>query len=182
MASTFRFGSSSSASHIWVKNVMCMLYNCFFFFSPGFKDNIGNCDPDKLLQCPFDKTHQIRASRFPYHLIKCRKNHPQLVSQLKTCPFNARHLVPVHELPHHTETCEDRFVLIADENPSGFSKWQVPASTWEMPKPSEDWDKGSINNQPQVDLLINLPEKRLNSHLGPNFRTPNTLPWSDFKS
>lgn len=30
-------------------------------------------DPDKLLQCPFDKNHQIRVCRFPYHLIKCRK-------------------------------------------------------------------------------------------------------------
>uniref|UniRef100_A0A3Q3JRI7 CHHC U11-48K-type domain-containing protein n=2 Tax=Monopterus albus TaxID=43700 RepID=A0A3Q3JRI7_MONAL len=39
-------------------------------------------DPDKLSQCPFDKSHQIRACRLPYHLIKCRK--PQSSSHSKT--------------------------------------------------------------------------------------------------
>ncbi|KAM7390926.1 hypothetical protein PAMA_008907 [Pampus argenteus] len=63
-------------------------------------DGKGNFDPDKLLQCPFDKNHQIRSCRFPYHLIKCRKNHPKLASELKTCPFNARHLVPKHKLAY----------------------------------------------------------------------------------
>lgn len=42
-------------------------------FSLLYKDDRDDCDPDKLLQCPFDKNHQIRACRFPYHLIKCRK-------------------------------------------------------------------------------------------------------------
>ncbi len=31
------------------------------------------CNPDKLLLCPYDPHHLIRACRFPYHLIKCRK-------------------------------------------------------------------------------------------------------------
>ena len=30
----------------------------------------GSLETEKLLQCPYDKTHQIRAFRFPYHLIK----------------------------------------------------------------------------------------------------------------
>lgn len=30
-------------------------------------------DPERLVQCPYDKHHQIRACRFPYHLVKCRK-------------------------------------------------------------------------------------------------------------
>ncbi|GAA6082148.1 gametocyte-specific factor 1 [Tachysurus ichikawai] len=30
-------------------------------------------DPDKLLLCPYDANHQIRARRLPYHIIKCRK-------------------------------------------------------------------------------------------------------------
>lgn len=34
---------------------------------------VDSLDPEKLLQCPYDKNHQIRACRFPYHLIKCRK-------------------------------------------------------------------------------------------------------------
>lgn len=34
---------------------------------------IDSLDPEKLMQCPYDKNHQIRACRFPYHLVKCRK-------------------------------------------------------------------------------------------------------------
>lgn len=45
-----------------------------------FKDGKGNTDPEKLLQCPFDKNHKIRSSRFPYHIIKCRKVSQVLVS------------------------------------------------------------------------------------------------------
>ncbi|CAM4659871.1 unnamed protein product [Lepidochelys olivacea] len=30
-------------------------------------------DPERLIQCPYDKYHRIRACWFPYHLIKCRK-------------------------------------------------------------------------------------------------------------
>lgn len=44
-----------------------------------FKDTRANCDPDKLLQCPFDNNHHIRAKRFPYHLTKCRKVSWELV-------------------------------------------------------------------------------------------------------
>lgn len=35
--------------------------------------SVDSLDPEKLIQCPYDKNHQIRACRFPYHLIKCRK-------------------------------------------------------------------------------------------------------------
>ncbi|XP_070825466.1 gametocyte-specific factor 1 [Chaetodon trifascialis] len=106
-------------------------------------DEKGNYEPDKLLQCPFDKNHQIRSCRFPYHLIKCRKNHPKLARELKTCPFNARHLVPGHELTRHTETCEDRVCVNSDsgEGTNGHCNWQVPVSTWVNKNMTEDWDK-----------------------------------------
>uniref|UniRef100_A0A3B4BKA5 CHHC U11-48K-type domain-containing protein n=1 Tax=Periophthalmus magnuspinnatus TaxID=409849 RepID=A0A3B4BKA5_9GOBI len=138
-------------------------------------DDKGNIDPDRLLQCPFDKNHQIRACRFPYHLIKCRKNHPKLASELKTCPYNARHLVPKHELNHHTETCEDRITVdIMDgemiTNGDGNS-WQVPVSTWVNPNVTEDWDAGEI---------FILQEMRPTNNLGPTCRIPNTLPWPSF--
>ncbi|KAG2468141.1 PFD5 protein, partial [Polypterus senegalus] len=72
-------------------------------------------DPEALQQCPYDKSHQIRAIRFPYHLIKCGKNHPELAKQLKSCPFNARHLVQKHELSSHIANCEDRVVVTHDD-------------------------------------------------------------------
>lgn len=52
-----------------------------------FKDDKGNCDPDKLLQCPFDKNHLIRSCRFPYHLIKCRKVSRLVSKYCKTAHF-----------------------------------------------------------------------------------------------
>jgi len=32
-----------------------------------------DADPNRIVQCPYDKNHQIRASRFPFHVLKCRK-------------------------------------------------------------------------------------------------------------
>ncbi|KAL7859692.1 hypothetical protein SRHO_G00148390 [Serrasalmus rhombeus] len=143
-------------------------------------------DPNKLLQCPYDKNHQIRACRFPYHLLKCRKNHPKLASELKTCPFNAKHLMPKHELSHHIENCEDRrSVTIEDEaNTEIQRKFQVPVSTWTNPVTEEDWDKeaddhaatfvwGVSTNQ----LVQNKPEPRTTNNLTPGLRAPRTLPW-----
>ena len=50
---------------------------------------IDTLNPEKLLQYPYDKNHQIRAYRFLYQLIKCRKNHSDVADKLETCPFNA---------------------------------------------------------------------------------------------
>ncbi|XP_041800877.1 gametocyte-specific factor 1 [Chelmon rostratus] len=138
-------------------------------------DEKGKFDPDKLLQCPFDKNHQIRSCRFPYHLIKCRKNHPKLASELKTCPFNARHLVPKHELPHHTETCEDRTSV---DPRNGGNKWQVPVSSWVNTSMTEDWDEEADDSAAPFVWGVNvvLNDKPTNN-LGPTFRAPNTLPW-----
>uniref|UniRef100_A0A8D0H1G1 Gametocyte specific factor 1 n=1 Tax=Sphenodon punctatus TaxID=8508 RepID=A0A8D0H1G1_SPHPU len=71
-------------------------------------------DPEKLIPCPYDKNHQIRACRFPYHLIKCRKNHPEMERQLATCPFNARHQVPREEINIHISSCDDKRCIEED--------------------------------------------------------------------
>ncbi|KAJ0064838.1 hypothetical protein NL108_016393 [Boleophthalmus pectinirostris] len=150
-------------------------------------DDRGNIDPNRLLQCPFDKNHQIRACRFPYHLIKCRKNHPKLANELKTCPYNAYHLVPKHELNHHTETCENRITLdTVDDAVTNGNHWQVPVSTWVNPNPMEDWDAEA---EDQVvcfvwgeNTAVNARrEMRSTNNLGPSCRVPDTLPWSSFK-
>ncbi|KAM7411358.1 hypothetical protein PAMA_021381 [Pampus argenteus] len=145
-------------------------------------DGKGNFDPDKLLQCPFDKNHQIRSCRFPYHLIKCRKNHPKLASELKTCPFNARHLVPKHKLAYHTETCEDKISVNTEHDGStnGDCKWQVPVSTWVNPNMTEDWDEEADDGSAPFVWGTNtiLNEKfgaRLTNNIGPCFRAPNTF-------
>ncbi|XP_072223855.1 gametocyte-specific factor 1 [Leuresthes tenuis] len=174
MATTIRFGTTSGPCRTEERPKQIEEY-----------DDKGNSDPDKLLQCPFDKNHQIRACRFPYHLIKCRKNHPKLASELKTCPFNARHLVPKHELAHHTETCEYRISVDAEEagSTNGQCNWHVPVSTWVNPNMTEDWDKEAddVASTPFVwgvtTMLNQTPDAKPTNNLGKNFRAPNNLPW-----
>ncbi|KAK3568004.1 hypothetical protein QTP86_028604 [Hemibagrus guttatus] len=147
------------------------------------------CDPDKLLLCPFDNNHKIRACRFPYHLIKCRKNNPQLASQLWTCPFNARHLMPKNELSHHMSTCVDRCSVNTDYAVTDETqrKFQVPVSTWSIPVCDEDWDQeeeeagtpatpfvwGVSTSQLRQDWV----EPAMTLSLTPGVRAPRVLPW-----
>ncbi|KAM7405155.1 hypothetical protein PAMP_012439 [Pampus punctatissimus] len=173
MANTIRFGSTSGP---------CRTASVERAELAEEIDGKGNGDPNKLVQCPFDKNHQIRACRFPYHLIKCRKNHPKLASELKTCPFNARHLVPKHMLTHHTETCEDRISVNTDHGGStnGDCKWQVPVSTWVNPNMTEDWDKEADDDAAPFVWGINTA---LNEKSGARcFRAPNTFPWLGYNS
>lgn len=67
-------------------------------------------DPDKLMVCPYDEAHMIKAKRFQYHLLKCRENHPE--KDFVNCPFNAKHVMLRHELRQHVSRCPDRVSLI----------------------------------------------------------------------
>ncbi|XP_041097590.1 gametocyte-specific factor 1-like isoform X2 [Polyodon spathula] len=148
-------------------------------------------NPDKLLQCPYDKNHLIRALRFPYHLVKCSKNHPKLAQELKSCPFNARHLLPRSELSHHIANCVDRCIIGEDslvEN-AHDKKWQVPVSTWQNPSVEEDWDEEVDNSSCKpfvwgidtVSILESRPEPSASSSLPAGLRVPRTLPWKNCK-
>ncbi|XP_051496436.1 gametocyte-specific factor 1 isoform X2 [Apus apus] len=100
-------------------------------------------DPERLMQCPYNKHHQIRASRFPYHLVKCKKNYPDIAKELATCPFNARHLVPRADLSNHLTKCNDRGFIEQDivNQSTGFQRKQLNAvSTWQAPPCAEDWE------------------------------------------
>ncbi|XP_051496439.1 gametocyte-specific factor 1 isoform X4 [Apus apus] len=102
-------------------------------------------DPERLMQCPYNKHHQIRASRFPYHLVKCKKNYPDIAKELATCPFNARHLVPRADLSNHLTKCNDRGFIEQDivNQSTGFQRKQLNAvSTWQAPPCAEDWETG----------------------------------------
>uniref|UniRef100_A0A3P9IX18 CHHC U11-48K-type domain-containing protein n=1 Tax=Oryzias latipes TaxID=8090 RepID=A0A3P9IX18_ORYLA len=142
----------------------------------------GKIDPEKLLLCPFDKNHLIRTCRFPYHLIKCRKNHPKLAAELKTCPFNACHLIPPHELAHHTETCAHRVTVDPKDDCTG---WEVPITAWVNPDMTEDWDKGLLKNYSNFFIwtcmtcffCIYRKEAKPSKHFDLKFGATNTLPW-----
>ncbi|XP_072543727.1 gametocyte-specific factor 1 [Salminus brasiliensis] len=153
------------------------------------------CNPDKLLVCPYDPNHQIRACRFPYHLIKCRKNHPELAHQLWTCPFNARHLMPRHELSHHMSNCVDRCSVNTDyvESAETQRKFQVPVNNWTIPACDEDWDQEEEEEEavmPAAPFVWGLSTSQLGqdwtepavtNSLSSSLRTPRVFPWKQEK-
>ncbi|KAG9274355.1 gametocyte-specific factor 1 [Astyanax mexicanus] len=147
------------------------------------------CNPDKLLVCPYDPNHQIRACRFPYHLLKCKKNHPELANQLWTCPFNARHLMPKHELSHHMSNCVDRCSVSADyvESAETQRKFQVPVNNWTTPECDEDWDQEEEETVvPATPFVWGLSTSQLGQErseptvtnsLSSSLRAPRVFPW-----
>ncbi|XP_056409814.1 gametocyte-specific factor 1-like [Hyla sarda] len=146
-------------------------------------------DPDGLLQCPYDSNHQIRASRFPYHLLKCRKNHGELAIKLVTCPFNARHILPREDLSFHISRCDDRRCIepdIGDEKPM----YQVGStlSRCNAPPCEEDWDKemergdascvsGAASCHGAFPVHLMEPNDSLGFHLRAPKSVPYVLPW-----
>ncbi|XP_060793014.1 gametocyte-specific factor 1 isoform X2 [Neoarius graeffei] len=145
---------------------------------------VDDANPNALMQCPYDKNHQIRACRFPFHILKCAKNHSKLASELKTCPFNARHLVPRHELAHHIEHCENKCSFTVEDGVTKtHPKFHVPIK-WTAPACEEDWEKEAdddavpfvwgVTNNP---FTVNKPEPPVMNNLNAGVRAPRTLPW-----
>ncbi|XP_077185378.1 gametocyte-specific factor 1-like isoform X1 [Paroedura picta] len=96
-------------------------------------------DPERLIQCPYDKNHQIRACRFPYHLVKCRENNKKIAKELVTCPYNARHRVPRQELNFHLTTCESK-VSQELEGASSSHTRPTEVTDFQCPPSQEDWE------------------------------------------
>ncbi|XP_066063645.1 gametocyte-specific factor 1 [Chamaea fasciata] len=92
-------------------------------------------EPDALVQCPYDRSHQVRVSRLPYHLVRCQQNHPQVSRTLATCPFNASHRVPRAHLRGHVTSCPDKLLLELPPDPE-----DTAGTAWEPPPCREDWD------------------------------------------
>ncbi|XP_015276960.1 PREDICTED: gametocyte-specific factor 1-like [Gekko japonicus] len=95
-------------------------------------------DPERLLQCPYDKNHQIRACRFPYHLVKCRENNKKIAKELATCPYNARHRVPRQELNLHIASCESKMAQELEEGNSHNKTKEITA--FQCPPSQENWE------------------------------------------
>ena len=84
------------------------------FISNMEETYMDTLDPERLLQCPYDlKKNQICACRFPYHLIKYKKNNPDYLKNLAICPFSAYHQVPLAEIGHMS-SCDDKSCIEQD--------------------------------------------------------------------
>ncbi|XP_069805597.1 gametocyte-specific factor 1-like isoform X2 [Dendropsophus ebraccatus] len=146
-------------------------------------------DPDGLLQCPYDPNHHIRASRFPYHLLKCRKNHAELAAKLVTCPFNARHILPREDLSAHISGCEDRCSIHPDKgNEKPMYQKSLDLSRCSAPPCEEDWDKemeqekmssvgGAAFSHGSCPVSLMDFASSLGSHLRAPKSMPYVLPW-----
>ncbi|XP_072041812.1 uncharacterized protein [Amphiura filiformis] len=107
-------------------------------------------DPDAMLVCPFCNHDNILAMRYPYHIIKCRKNYNGCA--LVTCSFNARHKEPASTILHHLATCPDKKCVEPDiayqqrklygcqENDNFFKGCTELPNYAKIPPPIEDWD------------------------------------------
>uniref|UniRef100_A0A670KE80 CHHC U11-48K-type domain-containing protein n=1 Tax=Podarcis muralis TaxID=64176 RepID=A0A670KE80_PODMU len=99
--------------------------------------------PERFVQCPSNKNHQIRAYRLKYQLVKCRKNNQKVARELAMCPCNAHHQVPKRELELHIATCENKVspevleVTASRGDPNNRIK---EVTAWQCPPPEEDWD------------------------------------------
>jgi len=127
---------------------------------------------DTLVTCPYNPSHRITNGRFPTHINKCRKSHPNLDKQFVKCPFNASHIIPAIEKGCHIATCPDRVYverqLVSSVKPSLNRLNQVPDYEDDLPKPSENWDaEASLVAGPGYD-----PSKQMNDQ---TFRNPATF-------
>jgi len=105
-------------------------------------------DPNGSLVCPFDPLHIISVKRYQYHIIKCRKNHPN--KDFVPCPFNAKHVVLRPELKTHIAHCPNRVVLEHDimkeqcpETGESYrlkGKTDIPRGNYHVPETDENWD------------------------------------------
>jgi len=64
---------------------------------------------EKTVTCPYNPAHQITKERIQFHLVKCRRNHPD--ADMETCPFNASHHVPKPEMEYHMSECSERKIV-----------------------------------------------------------------------
>jgi hypothetical protein len=78
-------------------------------FAVNMSHAVVNPDREELIQCPYDPVHMISQMRFPYHLIKCRKNHNG--KEYAQCPFDAKHVILKTRFQDHLEKCDKRAII-----------------------------------------------------------------------
>uniref|UniRef100_A0A1I8P0Y6 CHHC U11-48K-type domain-containing protein n=1 Tax=Stomoxys calcitrans TaxID=35570 RepID=A0A1I8P0Y6_STOCA len=65
-----------------------------------------NAETQDMIECPYDKHHQILRTRMQVHLSRCRRNHTNV--KKTTCPFNVTHVLNEPELEFHVSVCTER--------------------------------------------------------------------------
>lgn len=61
---------------------------------------------DPMVLCPYDETHQVRKSKLPYHLTRCKLNNNRSTNDSKVCcPFDAFHIIDKELFESHIDEC-----------------------------------------------------------------------------
>ncbi|NXP65254.1 D7 protein, partial [Chloropsis cyanopogon] len=87
-------------------------------------------EPDALVQCPYDRSHQVRVSRLPYHLVRCQQS-PTMSPRcppgvptgwhIPTVSPRCPHRVPIvsPSCPHRVPTVSPRCPPVSPRCPRG---------------------------------------------------------------
>lgn len=62
---------------------------------------------EKLVECPFNKSHKVKANYLQFHIVRCMKQYPTYTA----CPYNACHRVDKKDLAKHMSTCPDQHLV-----------------------------------------------------------------------
>ena len=81
--------------------------------SQNYRNTVQEWD-EKLIQCPYFPSHQIRPARFGHHLIQCRKAlskqptspYYHKIDDLVVCKFNSHHHIPREKMDEHIKKCQ----------------------------------------------------------------------------
>jgi hypothetical protein len=65
---------------------------------------------EKVVQCPYERSHVIVPDRLSVHLVKCRKNHPN--SNVKICPYNSNHHIQAAKYDTHLDDCDSKDLAV----------------------------------------------------------------------
>ncbi|XP_001631210.2 dr1-associated corepressor homolog [Nematostella vectensis] len=64
-------------------------------------------DNERLIQCPYESKHRVKAAGMSDHLVKCREKFLDEGEKTK-CPFNPDHLIFAQEMDCHKMLCSDK--------------------------------------------------------------------------
>jgi len=134
---------------------------------PNNVNILSGPDRESLVRCPFDDTHLVRHSRYPYHVSKCRRQYRD--EDVAVCPFNAKHVMMLNEFPFHKAKCPNRFSIEQDAvvSPRIDDSYANPCRFSDEVPTKEDWDAEGTSGNFQLNVFPSqLPSSAVARTLG----------------